>query len=264
MTGDDLLKLVRGWVDPNPAPVLEEHEGVTVVRDDLLGYGAKIRFVDYLIGHDPEGKKVREWVFGSCPATGYAQISMPYICGRYGKEVHLFMAARDQVNLHPYQKRGLELGAVYHWVPMGFLNVTQARAREYAETAPKKRQLLPLGLEHPTVLASIVKVARSLKVKPKAVWTACGSGTLSRGLQLAFPEAEVHGVLCGHNLTERELGRMIAHRSSYAFARAVKPQELPPFPSAPTYDAKVWSILTSYYQTHPRPKGPVLFWNVGA
>ena len=68
---DDYLELVKNWKDPYPTPQLVEHDGILVVRDDLLNAGSKVRFVDYLIGSNTD---INEWVFGSCPATGYAQI----------------------------------------------------------------------------------------------------------------------------------------------------------------------------------------------
>ena len=88
----DYLHWIEDWADPNPDPVLEMHEDYIVVRDDLLGAGSKVRGLDYIIGHMASFKNVKEWVFGSCPATGYAQISLPYVCNLYGKKAVLFMA----------------------------------------------------------------------------------------------------------------------------------------------------------------------------
>ena len=79
-TPEDYLEMIGDWQDPNPAPVLETYDGITVVRDDLLNYGSKIRFADYFVGHAPENRNIKEWVYGSSPATGYAQISLPVIC----------------------------------------------------------------------------------------------------------------------------------------------------------------------------------------
>jgi len=261
LSPEEYLELIGDWEDPNPKPVVEIHNGIHVVRDDLLGYGSKVRFVDYFIGHAQENKNVKELVFGSCPATGYAQISLPVVCKRYGKKAVLFMAKRSMDKLHPYQKRGIELGTDYRWVNMGMLNVTQAHAKWYAEEAPEIRRVLPIGLEHPTVLSSIIKVARALPVKPKEVWSVGSSGTMNRGLQLAFPDAEIHVVQVGHNMKEREIGRAIHHTSLYKFDKPVKNSELPPFPSALTYDAKGWKPMIDYYNEHEK-KGDVLFWNV--
>ena len=43
------LELVENWNDPNPEPVIVNYDGIDVIRDDLLGYGSKIRFADFLI-----------------------------------------------------------------------------------------------------------------------------------------------------------------------------------------------------------------------
>jgi len=257
-TADDYLKSIGDWQDPNPKPVLKEHEGFIVVRDDLLGAGSKIRSVDYLIGHDPNTKDIEEWVFGSCPANGYAQISLPVVCERYNKKAVLFMAQRKRENLHEYQLRGLSLKADYHWVPNGMLPVTQKRAKDYTAERPDKRALLPLGLEHETVIGSFIKVARDLPIQPKEVWTVGSSGTLNRSLQLAWPDAEVHVVSVGHTMKEREIGRAIYHRSELKFDRPVKPEDAPPFPCAPTYDAKAWKFMREFASPG------ALFWNVGA
>ena len=120
--------------------------------------------------------------------------------------------------------------------------------------------VLPLGLEHPSVLGSIIKVARNLPVTPNEVWTVGSSGTLNRGLQFAWPHATIHVVSVGHTMNEREIGRAIYHRSEYKFDQPVKVEEMPPFPSAPTYDAKAWKFI----QELSDKKGTTLFWNVGA
>jgi len=257
-SAEEYLRSIGNWKDPNPAPVLEMHEDVIVVRDDLLGAGSKVRFIDYLIGHDPNASKVKEWVFGSCPATGYAQISLPVVCSKYDKKAVLFMAERKRENLHGYQLKGLSLGADYRWVPNGMLNVTQKRAKDYVAENPTERAVLPLGLEHRTVIGSAIKVARDLPLNPKEVWSVGSSGTLSRSLQLAWPDAEIHVVSVGHTMSEREIGRAIYHRSELKFDRPVKPEDAPPFPSAPTYDAKAWKFI----REHASPGA--MFWNVGA
>lgn len=261
-TAEDYLDLIGDWKDPNPDPVLTEHDGYFVVRDDLLEVGSKARAGDYLIGHAKEHQHIQEWVYGSSPATGYAQISLPYLCGRYGKKAVIFMAERAMHRLHEYQKRGLELGGDYRWIPDGMMAVTQKRARDYVLASPHTRMLLPMGVEHPTAIASLIRVARSLPIQPKEVWSVGSSGTLSRSLQFAFPDAIVHVVSTGHTMTPREIGRAVFHRSPYKFDRPVKKADAPPYPSAPTYDAKVWRPMIEYHKTTPRLE-PCLVWNVG-
>ena len=253
---EEYLTLIENWQDPNSKPVLKNHEGFIVVRDDLLNAGSKVRGIDYLIGHNPFHKYIKEWVFGSCPATGYAQISLPTVCSKYNKKTVLFMAERKRENLHEYQLRGLTLKADYRWVPNGMLNVTQKRAKDYVNENPDERELLPIGLEHPTVIASFIKVARDLPIQPKEVWSVGSSGTLNRSLQLAWPDAEVHVVSVGHTMSQREIGRAIYHRSELKFDRPVKSEDAPSFPSAPTYDAKAWKFIRELASPG------ALFWNV--
>jgi hypothetical protein len=154
------------------------------------------------------------------------------------------------------QQKVLDLGGTIHWVKMGMLNVTLSKAKKYYEEDTINRKILPLGLEHPTVLASIVKVAKSLPIVPKEVWTVASSGTLSRGLQMAWPDAKVNIVMTGHVMNEREIGRATAYRSPYKFDQVCKPEHLPPYPSEVCYDAKVWSFVKEH------GTAGALIWNV--
>ena len=58
--------------------------------------------------------------------------------------------------LTPHQREMRALGAVIRWVPNGMLNVTEKGARDYAAQSTR-RLLLPLGLEHPIVVAAMMK-----------------------------------------------------------------------------------------------------------
>jgi len=254
-SAEELLELIQEWEDPNPKPVIEKHGKVFVVRDDLLDAGTKIRAIDFLISSE---KEIQEWVFGSSPAHGYGQISLAHVCRKYGKKAVLFMAERSPEKYHAYQKKGMAEGADYHWVPNGMLVVTQKRARDYVSDSPKTRRLLPLGLEHPTVHASIIKVARSLDITPKEVWTVGSSGTLNRALQKAWVGAKFHVVQVGHGMKKEEIGTAKHWKSPYKFDKPVKENERPPFPSASEYDAKAWSFIMKH------GKRDCLFWNVGA
>jgi hypothetical protein len=238
------------WKDPFPAPVIEEHDRFFIVRDDLLDGGSKMRFADYLIGSQPE---VDEWVYGSSPATGYAQISLSCLCRKYGKKAVIFMADRAKDKLHEYQLRAIESGATMQWVPNGMLSVTEKRARDYVKESPNNRRLLPIGFDHPSVIASVTRVANNMGVTPTEVWTVGSSGTLTRGLQQAWPDASFHCVAVGH---KGDYGRAKVYRCEIPFNRETKIN--PPFPSAPTYDAKAWEFMKQYASPG------ALFWNVGA
>ena len=248
-TAEEYLPLLGDWEDTLPPPVIEEHEGIRVVRDDLLGGGSKMRFADYLIKSRPE---VEEWVYGSSPATGYAQISLSYLCRRYGKKAVIFMAERAWDKLHDYQIEALKAGADMRWVPNGMLSVTEKRARDYVRQDSRTRSLLPIGFDTRSVVASIISVARGIE-SPTEVWTVGSSGTLTRGLQLAWPDADFHCVTVGHR---GDYGKAKLYECKIPFNKPAK--IIPPFPSAITYDAKAWEFI----KQHASPGA--LFWNVGA
>ena len=248
-TVDDYLSIIGDWQDTLPAPVIEEHEKIQVVRDDLLGGGSKMRFADYLIKSNED---IEEWVYGSSPATGYAQISLAALCRRYGKKAVVFMADRAWDKLHDYQIKALSEGADMRFVPNGMLSVTEKRARDYVEQDPTVRRLLPIGFDHDTVIASIIRVALSIDVRPNEVWTVGSSVTLTRGLQLAWPDADYHCVTVGHR---GDYGRAKLYQCKIPFNKPAK--VIPPFPSAITYDAKAWQFIKEHARTG------ALFWNVG-
>lgn len=250
-TAEDYLQLIGDWKDPNPKPIITEHCGIKVVRDDLLKYGSKMRFIDYLISSH---KEVREWVYCS-PACGYAQISLPYVANKYGKRVTIFTARRKKENRHKLQKKAIGLGANFKWVKAGYMNVLNSRAKEYVAEDPINRKLLPLGIHDPTVVASAIRVARSIDYEPTEIWSVGGSGLLSMSLQLAYPNAKVHIVQVGGKIDSKHVGRAKLWKSPYKFDQPCK--VLPPFPSVPNYDAKAWEFMIKY------AKIGALFWNVG-
>ena len=243
-----------------PKVVIEKHEDIYVVREDLLEGGSKRRFIDRYVREEIE-KGAEEFVFGGAPATGYAPMSLTLQAKHYGADATFFMAKRSLDNLHEYQKKALEYGANIQWVNMGMLNVTLSRAKKYYEEDTFKRRNFPLGLEDERVIEDIETLAREIreewKDKFSEIWTVGSSGTLSRGLQRAFPELEVHVISVGHKMSEREIGRAKFYKSPYKFDKPIKPIEAPPFPSAPTYDAKAWPFLKEF------AKPNAMFWNVG-
>ena len=212
-----------------------------MVRDDFLPAGSKSRFCDFLIG---KNKDVDVWVYGSSPRFGYGQVSLAYICQKYKKKCAIFVAKAKE--LHQSSKLAQSFGAKIVEVPVGFLKVTEARAREYTiET--KGAKLVPFGLADDTVYGSIIKVARNIPFKPKEVWCVAGSGVLGRGLQLAWQDAEVFMVSVGHKLSSEEIGRGHIIPHYLKFQNPCKKNEVPPFSSVLEYDSKSLGIYTKKY-----------------
>jgi len=244
-------KIEREWTDPLPSPVIEEHEGFQVVREDLINGGSKVRASDYLVS---KLENIDELVYGSCPATGHAQVAFSILAKKYNKKAVIFMAMRSLSNLTKQQQHALSEGVDMRWVPDGMLTVTEKRARDYASESDK-RHLFPIGADHPMVVAGYAVIAKRMNIQPKEVWTVGSSGTLTRGLQAGWPNADFHCVSVGH---KGDFGRATVYNCPTNFSQDVKPEDTPPFPSVSNYDAKAWKYMKEHASEG------ALFWNVSA
>jgi len=238
--------MTEWWNEP---PVLEQHGSVTVVREDLVEGGSKIRFLPHLVGD------AREVVYGG-PFCGGA----PYALSVWGKKqsvkITLFYAKRKE--LHRRQKAAFRNGAQIYQVPFGYMTNVQSKARAYAKDSGAL--FLPLGFDVPNAAEPYVKFMRSVRQtvgKVDQVWCATGSGMLARCLAEAFPDAEVHGVVVGlrsRNEKQTFKSNVTLHGSDYDFAQETKATS--PFPSCGNYDRKAWEI------SQKLGRGRILFWNV--
>jgi hypothetical protein len=225
-----------------PAPVIERVGAIDVVRDDLLPGGTKRRVLDTLL------VGAEEFVYATA-AYGYAQVALAYACAACGKRATVFTAKRAVP--HARTAEAHAAGAKIVMVPYGYLSNVQAKARAYA--AAVGAVLLPFGFDMPAFVDALAAVAAALPVRPAEVWTVAGSGTLTRALQRAWPDAVFHAVRIG---AVPDAGRARLYTAPEPFARDAR--EPPPFPSCGNYDAKAWRFITA----HASPGA--LFWNVAA
>ncbi len=225
-------------------PVVREHSGIHVVRDDLFPGGTKARFLPILF----EGAD--EVVYAS-PCEGGAQTALAHTAAKLGKRATIFIAKRKQP--HDRAIEAKRMGAKVMQVPCGYLNVVQARAREYCKRTGAL--LAPFGVNLPEALATIAAAARACGVVPDEVWCASGSGVLARSLAIAWPDARRHVVQVGRTLSSKDVANATIHVAPIPFAKATKAAT--PFPSCPHYDAKAWQICRAR-----KGSGTVLFWNV--
>lgn len=238
--------VLRSW---QVEPVIEEHAGVSVLRDDLLPGGSKSRFLPFLIG------KAEEVVFGG-PFCGGAPLALSVVGQELGVRVTLFYAKRNR--LHPRQALALSHGATIYQVPFGYMTNVQVKAKRYAES--KGALFLPLGFDLPEASAPFVEVMAGVRRKlgsPDQVWCATGSGMLARCLGAAFPESQIMGVAVGlkSRWSKQEFPANVRLIDpGIEFAQETKASA--PFPSCPNYDRKAWAICAREH------RGRALFWNV--
>lgn len=225
-------------------PQTAQHDGITVVRDDLFPGGTKARFFAGLI------ERHSEVVYAS-PAEGGAQTAIAECARAAGNRATIFVAKR--ASPHPRSLMAKRLGATVVQIEPGYLSVVQSRAKAYA--ARQGAFLIPFGADMLEAIEAISAAARSLALQPDEAWCAAGSGVLARALALAWPYARRHAVEVGRKLAPSDVAGAKIHRAPMAFGKPAKSE--PPFPSDPFYDAKAWEICKAR-----RGAGLVLFWNV--
>jgi hypothetical protein len=225
-------------------PIVKEHDGIRVIRDDLFPGGTKARFLPRLFDAADE-------VVYASPCEGGAQTALAHSAAKLGKRATIFVAKRAKP--HPRSLMAKRLGAKVYQVAPGYLAVVQARARAYCEATGAT--LAPFGVNLPEAIDVIADAARSTGLMPSEVWCASGSGVLSRALQRAWPAASHNCVQVGRELTTNDMGAARIWKAPLAFGQACRAK--PPFPSDPHYDAKAWQICQAR-----RGAGLVVFWNV--
>lgn len=231
--------------------VIEKHNGVDVLRDDLLPGGSKSRFLPHLI------KGATEVVFGG-PFCGGAPLCLSVWGKEMGIKVTLFYAKRKE--LHRNQKKALENGATIYQVPFGYMTNVQSKAKKYcADTGAK---FLPLGFDTPEAVVpfqSDMKWILDNYGDYDEIWVACGSGMLARCLGGVFTNSKIMAVRVGlssRNTKQDYPPNVHFVDCPYKFEADCKSK--PPFPSSENYDAKAWEQLMLRGVGDKK----ILFWNV--
>lgn len=239
-TKQQYLDMVGDFKSSFPDPILEEHNGVIVVREDLIDVGFKARAGELLIS-----RCKKDTIVYVQPRFGFAGISLTKLCKMYGKKLVLFMPSSKEVSDH--QAFCIEHGCEYHFHRIAAMPNLNLIAKRWAEE--NNAYFIPLGLKHELVTAMIVSVASKI-IEPNSFWSAFSTGVLNRGLQIAWPNSKANGVAVSRNVQDGEKGRanIVSHYRNFSQNSLT----FPPFPSAKNYDAKVWEYL----------KPGDLFWNV--
>ncbi len=251
---DWFLEVTKDWVDPLPLPIVENFDGIDVVRDDLIN-GSKCRFADLLVQSIKEDTLVYVQ-----PRVGLAGVSILNIAKRYGKKVVLFMPSSKEISHH--QAVCIERGAIPKFRRIAAMPNLNKIAKEWAEKNGAK--FIPLGLKHELVVACAARVAMNITKgagDPDVCFVATSTGVLVRGLQIGWPNTKFYSVTVARNMKAGELGRAEPIIEPLEFAQAEKTQNLPPFPTVRTYDAKVWKYALAFKKANPDLS--VLMWNVG-
>lgn len=245
------LDLAGDWKDPFEAPIITEHDGFKVVREDMMGFGSKCRFGDILVQKAPSDTLVYVQ-----PRYGFAGISLAYLAKKYNKKLVLFSPSQKQISDH--QAICIERGATMKFRRIAAMPNLNKIAADWAKD--NGAFFIPLGLRHELVTAAAVKVAYDLAENngyPEEVWSAISTGVLQRSLQIAWPDAKFNAVAVARNIKRGERGRAKMWSHPKAFNQNVDKKYFPPFPSALNYDAKAWEFMKK------NGSPGAWFWNVG-
>lgn len=240
------LSLAEGWTPYNPDPVVKIHDGIRVVRDDLIA-GTKTRAADLLLSKT----KADRFVYVQ-PRTGLAGVSLLHAAKIHKREVTLFMPSSKKISLH--QACCIEQGATPIFERIAAMPNLNKIAKEWSDA--NGAYFIPLGLRHELATAAIVAAASTISA-PEEVYVAISTGVLTRSLQIAWPRAKFTAVAVARNLKAGEAGPATIISEPLEFQQREKEELLPPFPCVETYDGKVWKYI-------PKNTGrDILFWNVG-
>lgn len=227
---------------------LEKHNGIIVLRDDLLPGGTKSILLPDIVTDEH-----KEFVYAS-PVYGGFQIALSLYCKSIGKKATIFCAARK--NIHANTLRCLEAGANVIQVPYGYLSVIEARSREYCQATGAKKIEFGVSTENAInkIAERMVQISGKIGKEPNIIYCAIGSGTLVKGILKGTASAIIRGVQVGKAL-EYKHDRLELYASALPFEKECK--QYCPFPSMKNYDLKAWKLAGELERS-----GTVLFWNV--
>jgi cysteine synthase len=229
--------------------VIETHNGINVLRDDLLPGGTKSLILPRIL--EP-GKHF--YVYAS-PVYGGMQIALARYCKSIDKQAVIFCAKRNRP--HPNTLRAKAEGAIVFQVPYGYLSHTQKKAQEFVER--HSAQIVEFGGNYPNAIGAISErmqeVSAHLGREPDIIYCAAGSGTLLQGIVAGTSTARIVAVQVGAEVFNPMPDRVTIKKYHKPFEKESNFRA--PFPSCANYDLKAWE-----YCIGDKPKGLVLFWNV--
>ncbi len=225
---------------------LHKHDGFLVMRGDLIPGGVKSICLTKILALIKE----KEVVYAA-HAYGHSGLALGLAGLKNNKQITLFFPGPkvstyifDQTESLP-NVQCIFVDNLLHQVDV--VTVAHNYAKE------NNAYFMPIGFSFPVFNNCLIKLAKSLPILPREVWVSGGSGTTSRCLTRAWPQAIIHTVDLGMMLNA-DMG------TEYVYKVSENPTDkatlLPPYPSAIYYDAKIWRFVKNFAN-----KG-ALVWNI--
>lgn len=229
-----------------------------VVSDHLLLAGTKQRIIADLFKLHPHG------IVYAGNVNGFAQVALALGAKMTGSSTTILIPKVRPMTSQT--QLALQLGA----------NIIEFEGREAsldrlrtaaASIATKSGMWMPkLGFEsaefctlmHNAIVSRLPKGFDRLR--KWSVWVVGGSGTLAYILHDVFSNSIINVVSVGKKIDWhfRGLDRIRLHIAPQRFSEEVSGDQLPPYPSVKSYDAKVWQFVKKNFNS----RDPILIWNV--
>lgn len=209
-------------------------------RDDLLEGGTKRRGLKLLLETISSST-----VFYAGTTMGHGALALAHACTDAGKRAQIFLSANPN---DPMVQKLKDAQAFLHLHSPMPVDTLYRRALELANGLP----VLPPGFDMPEFEDALVKAVRKIDLPAHSeIWTCAVTGTLTRALQKAFPATPFKTVKVVKQ--ECDLGRADIFMAPEKYHQMAK--ILPPYPSCPYTDAKIWQFAN----IHAAPDA--LIWN---
>lgn len=246
------LNLTKDFKSLLPEVIIKQHEGIKVVREDLvLKGGTKTRAAEFLISSIKKSTLVYV-----VPRVGHAGVAIMELAKLYNKEVIFFMPACKEISDN--QSFIISMGPKkVEFERIAAMPNLNRLAKKYAEQ--NGYEFLPFGLNHPYTIAGFVRTCENILKnynEPEEMWSVVSTGVLTRGLQIGFSNTKMKGVAVARNMKNGELGRTEIISEKLPFLTNEKEFNLPPFNTVPCYDGKAWKYIPK------NTNNDVWFWNV--
>lgn len=258
-TFEDYMKLVPDFNDPYQ-DVIIEHEGVLVVRDDMLpgNLGSKARFAEALMQ-----QTTQKYLVYAMVREGQALKVLAAVAKKYNKVVVGMACLYKKIPTSHIE--AMQHGAIMMYYQTGGMAGARKRCRAFINDQLQGNGVyIPAGVKHELITAGFTKSVRRIydKYKPDAIFSVASTMMMNSAIQIATPEeCEIHAVqVAGNSSTEKWPGRAKTYFHDQPFGQACPKEDLPPFNSIASYDAKGWKYALEYKKANPDKK--VMFWNV--
>ena len=230
------------------------NQKIFVVRDDYLQGGTKQRAAIPFLNYYKE-KGIKEFCYAS-PFSGFAQIALAISANICGVKSRIFAEHDPKTkSISEFSIKALK----YSKVDLFDSLFEASKASIQYATSNANIMEIPLGFDDEIYKTFLIQelqkqwdiICKKINFVPKRIWLPLGSGTLIRSFRKFLP-SDIQVNCVNVNILDKNDKRIINVKNlnniNYFESKLLFEQKcdnLPPIPSNPFYDAKLWDTITS-------------------